>query len=143
MAMQKINRLLLKHKDAFLKVEKEYQFGTIAVRISDSDSFHTTGRGKKEISDITTVLVVDHANKVVYPIENKATLNAPLLHRIFTENKSVDHILHFHTVLPNAPTFPYAPPGTVRDTMTPKVNKSFNVKGHGCYMLVDSNNNVI
>lgn len=109
-------------------------FGTVAVRCKKEGGFITTCRGKKELKEWTYVQNVDHENRTVYVSERKATLNAPLLDMIFRNNDNVDTIIHYHEQIPELPTLNYAPPGTVRDSMR-KVKSSFNIEGHGCFLL--------
>jgi hypothetical protein len=113
------------------------RFGTVAVRTHDG--FATTGRGKRELDEVTIVSSVDHAARVVNVQGSKATLNAPLLDRIFKMNKDADVIEHYHKmIIPGLPVQPWAPPGTVRDTER-DVHTSFYVDGHGCYIIRNVN----
>jgi len=133
----RLNAMLEKCAPRFTHVEGGYIFGTVAMRdpanFSDGGAFKTTGRGKKEDTKVD-VLRVDHETREV-TATGKASLNAPLLHRIFETNKDVRYIIHFHEQVPGLPTFSYAPPGTVRDSMR-SINTSFNIKGHGCFLLI-------
>lgn len=131
----KIRNLIRKHAADFRRVENSMIFGTVAVRFHSG--FLTTGRGKKELDDIVYVSDVNHKKREVYVVgvPKKASLNAPLLARLF-ENPAVDHIVHYHKQEPSLVTAFYAPPGTVRDTE--RVNAaSFNIEGHGCMLLFD------
>lgn len=131
----KINNLIGRYASKFTTVENGIKFGTVAVR--DSSGFLTTGRGKRELDDIVHVLCVNHVKKevVVAGGSRKASLNAPLLARLF-ENPAVDQIVHYHEQEPKLPTAFYAPPGTVRNSE--RVNSgSFNIAGHGCMLLFD------
>ncbi len=132
-AVNKIKKLLGKFADKFVAVEDGTMFGTIAVRYKSG--FVTTGRGKKELDDIVRVLRVSHKKREVISGPRKASLNAPLLARIF-ENPKVDHVVHYHKQEPSLPTFSYAPPGTVRDTNRPN-HISYNIEAHGCILLFD------
>lgn len=123
------------HRSKFIATESGYIFGTVAVRVGDSQEFITTGRGKKEIEEIVHVFRVDHKSKKVYA-NSKATLNAPLLARIF-ENDQIHLILHFHEQMRNCPTLVYAPPGTVRDTER-DIRTSFNIDSHGCFLFFNN-----
>mgnify|MGYP002788255012 FL=1 len=78
----------------------------------------------------------------------KATLNAPLLVRVWEKWK--DHpkvvaVLHLHEQLPNVPTVPYAPPGTARDNLRDLDNlpPAFNIEGHGFVACLDGNLEVV
>jgi len=136
-AYQKAVGLVDKYRDKFVEVEGGLIFGTVAVR--SGSGFVTTSRGKNELSDFTYVRGVDHRGRVVHVSGKKATLNAPLLATIF-EDMRVGEIIHYHEQLPNLPTFPYAPPGTVRDSIR-EFGGSFNIAEHGCYLVFDKEGN--
>lgn len=117
----------------------EYLFGSIAVKIDDH-SFITTIRGKKDLKDYTTISI-DHDKGLVMAYPYKATLNAPLIARMF-ENKNVKAVIHYHNTIPNLPIYPYAFPGTIRDSN--RNNKTyFNIKNHGVIILLDKDKNII
>ena len=107
--------------------------------------FVTTTRGKHELGDAVCVVDVDHDNEmVVYTVDGqKASLNAPLLHILFLSCPDVHHIEHYHDQVDGLPTEPYAPPGTRRDSYRrdwfvpprPRGRWSFNIEGHGCFLL--------
>lgn len=129
-----VRKLTVMHKTKFITVENGMIFGTVAVRYKSG--FVTTGRGKHELEDIVKVVSVDHSkHEVLVEGPKKASLNAPLLARLF-ENEAVDHIVHYHQQEPTLPTLQYAPPGTVRDSNRPN-HVSFNIEGHGCMLLFD------
>jgi len=131
-AQSKIRELINQFSSKFRPVENGIIFGTIAVR--QESGFLTTGRGKRELETLVNVLRVNHNSlEVTVAGEMKASLNAPLLAKIF-ENPAVDYIIHYHQQELGLPTLPYAPPGTVRDTDRRK-DTSFNIKGHGCILL--------
>lgn len=128
----KLRSLIQEYKDEFFLTEAGLIFGTIAVR--HCKGFLTTGRGKRELDSFSLVDYVDHSNLIVHVKDGtKASLNAPLLANTFM-NPLVDHIVHYHKELPNLPTFPYAPPGSRRDSIRPNTT-SFNIKEHGCMLL--------
>jgi hypothetical protein len=118
-----------------------YKFGTIAVRLGNTSSFTTTARGKVELNDLSFVEKVDHRRKKVYAYK-KATLNAPLLHKIFTKRKDIKAIVHCHEEKDNCKLFPYSVPGTVRDAFIAEALPSdcnvFCIKGHGTFELLTS-----
>lgn len=62
--------------------------------------------------------------------DNKATLNAPLLIAVGETNEA-KAVLHLHEQLPDVPTVPHAPPGTVRDNNRIIPGPAFNIEGHG------------
>lgn len=133
------------YKSRFTRTEDGYIFGTIAVRTSRG--FLTTGRGKKELDEWAWVKRVDHEKRIVQVPYPKATLNAPLLDTIFRRIPRAKAILHYHTPYKKAgkkalPTLPYAPPGTVRDSVR-EIESSFNIENHGCFIIFDKNREVI
>jgi len=131
----RVKSLIHRHAERFVAVEGGYIFGTVAVR--HDRGFVTTGRGKRELESIAYVPYVDHAKREVCVAgEGKASLNAPLLSRMF-DNPRVDYIMHYHEQIPDLPTYPYAPPGSVRDTERPSTT-SFNIEEHGCMLLFDA-----
>jgi hypothetical protein len=93
-------------------------FGTFAVRLKvGENAFATTTRGKKEGEDkVAIVADVDH-DKHIVKSDRKATLNAPLLHKVFEMNPDMQILLHDHKVIPGAatPEKPYQFPGTTGD----------------------------
>lgn len=110
-------------------------FGTVALRAAEG-GFWTTGRGKQELDDVVYVREVDHAARIVHSAGRKATLNAPLLAELFARMPALHAIVHGHVQKAGLPTLPYAQPGTVRDSLR-KVAGSFNIQGHGCFLLYD------
>ncbi len=133
--LDKLQSYIRLYHDKFVSVESGLIFGTVAVR--HKSGFVTTGRGKRELDSFAYVTRVDHDAKTVHVASDlKASLNAPLLARLF-ENPRVDTVLHYHAQEPNLPTYPYAPPGTVRDTDR-RNHTSFNIADHGCMRLFDS-----
>lgn len=133
-AIGRVKALIDCYHEKFLYTEAGLIFGTVAVR--NGNGFVTTGRGKRELDSIAHVGYVDHDQKKVYVGGNgKASLNAPLLARVF-ENPQVDYLVHYHEQVEALPTYPYAPPGTVRDTERPN-HTSFNISEHGCMLLFD------
>lgn len=130
----KLRSLIACYEPHFLAVETGLIFGTVAVRCETG--FVTTGRGKRELGSVVSVESVDHFGRVVHTKNDaKASLNAPLLDKMF-ENPEVDSIVHYHEQVADLPTYAYAPPGTVRDSLRPN-GTSFNIEGHGCMLLHD------
>ena len=120
----------------------QYRFGTVAMRCEEG--FLTTVRGKKELGDWTHVLRIDNGElpRVVVNGEynhTKATLNAPLLGNIFSANPRVQTIIHYHEQVDGFKTLPYAPPGTVRDSVREDISHGFNIEGHGTFKLFNGN----
>lgn len=143
--VQHLKTLLQRFASRFSPVEGGLIFGTVATRMSDfPDGFVTTPRGKKELSTFVMVLDVHHDNKIISVRGNtKATLNAPLLHRIFQDFPEVQSVVHYHAPDPSLIIHDYAPPGTVRDSMRPLGKGSFNIANHGCFLLLDKNGETI
>ena len=133
---QKIDKLVEQYRERFTEVESGYVFGTVAVRMGSGPAFVTTRRGKKELDGRVFVQSVNHGSRTIITSGDKATLNAPLLYRIFEENPNVDAIVHFHEQDFELEILPYAPPGTKRDVERP-VATSFNIRNHGCFLLLD------
>ena len=130
----KLRSLIERYKSRFVHAETGLIFGTVAVR--HWSGFLTTGRGKRELNSTAHVRRVDHEKRIVYAAHGaKASLNAPLFDRMF-ENPEVDAVVHYHEQVPGLPTYPYAPPGSVRDTNRPNAG-SFNINEHGCILLFD------
>lgn len=121
-------------------------FGTFAVR--DGNGFVTTARGKKELEQFVRVVKVDHESlKVFVEGDARATLNAPLLARIFESNPEVHSVVHMHhnlneTEHMNLPVSAYAPPGTVRDNLR-FVGSSFVIERHGSFLLLDKEGRIL
>lgn len=133
------NRLCDEYRDRFKKRPEgpsgaERVFGSLAVRIDD-DHVLVSPREKGlmfSAADAVVVTKVDHANRIVHTLNGKkATLNAPLLLRVMDAHRARAAV-HLHEDLPGCETYPYAPPGTVRDNDRPFTERSFNIEGHGC-----------
>jgi hypothetical protein len=110
-------------------------FGAVLVR--DGDGYLVSPREKGEmfnsasathVSEVTGRLVITEG-------PTKATLNAPLLIRV-AEKYKANAVLHLHESMPNVPTVPYAPPGTVRDCLRDIPGPAFNIEGHGFIAVV-------
>ncbi len=115
------------------KFEKHNNFGTVAVRIYEN-TFITTSRKKESVG--VYIDRVDHEQHIVYcEGECKATLNAPLLDRIFKANPRVAYIVHYHEIVEGLPLYEYETPATVADSQRHGIGKSFCIKHHGCYLL--------
>jgi hypothetical protein len=138
-----VGQYLDRMPEIFTQVEDGLLLGTIAMRpLCEPGGFWTTARGKTELSGAVHVRSVDHGARVVHTVGAKATLNAPLLERIFTALPQVQTIVHAHQQVDGLPTLPYAPPGSVRDTER-AVTGSFNVAEHGCFILLDGSGNQV
>lgn len=130
-----------KFKDKMMTVYGDkYLFGSIAVKTDNG--FITTLRGKENLDSFVLVKSVDHKARIIYTINNKATLNAPLLDNCF-KNKKIKAIVHLnHNFDKNLKTYSYAFPGTKKDSL--RTNKtSFNIAYHGLIYLFDENGNLL
>lgn len=113
----------------------ERTFGSFAVK-DDESGFWTTTRGKNGgRSEISRVYEVNHSKRVVLA-NKKATMNAPLIDKIFELNPYTEVVLHDHIKLPNVPTFNYEMPGTAGEVniayrALAEEAEIFNIEGHG------------
>ncbi len=82
---------------------------------------------------------MDFKEHTLYVSGKKATLNAPLLAKIF-ENKKVEAIVHIHEFNECFPYYEYAFPGTLQDSIREN-NTSFNIRYHGVFLLFDKKGN--
>lgn len=128
--------LISRHSDKFKTTQGGYVFGTVAVRTGVS-SFITTARGKRELDDWTLVRAVDHEKHEVYASPKRATLNAPLLSHIFQCFPDVMSVVHYHECPKDSTykVYPWAPPGTVRDSVRKLDGGNFVIDHHGVYIL--------
>lgn len=95
-----------------VKKEDSRYYGTFAIR--KPNGFLTTKRGKKNNLDITWVKNVDHDNAIIYAVE-KATLNAPLLDKVFKINTHLNILIHGHDLNGKLVHHQYEFPGTKGD----------------------------
>lgn len=118
----------------------KYIFGSIAIKTKNG--FITTIRGKENFNEHVLVHEIDHEKHIIKVDGKKATLNAPLLSKLF-ENEKVKAIVHInHYFDKNLPTYEYAFPGTVRDSFRDD-NTSFNIKYHGVVYLFDKDGKML
>lgn len=120
----------------------DYIFGCVAIRIGNTNSFITTIRGKKDLTEYTIVKDVDNLKKEVKVIGKKAALNAPLLYNLFFENNNAKKIIHINHKYTNDVTVEYEFPGTINDSLR-NMNTSFNIRYHGFFKLYDKVGNKI
>lgn len=119
---------------------RDMVFGAVAVKTAEGWLCSPREKGQqfsaKNAVLVTKVIIEHPEGRRFVDVEGltKATLNAPLLIR-FGEASQAAAVLHLHEQLPDVPTLPYAPPGTVRDnerTIPIKaLTKGFNIEGHG------------
>lgn len=119
----------------------KFLFGSVAVKTSNG--FITTIRGKENLNDFTIVYNVNHKEHIVKVENKKATLNAPLLHYLFSKNKNIKIIVHLNGEFDNSlPTLKYAFPGTEKDSIR-DINTSFNIRHHGLVYLFNEKGELI
>jgi len=111
----------------------KYRFGTVAVKMPDGRIL-TTGRGKKELSEMAIINGVNYETNVVYASGKKPTLNAPLIKHIFDTN-DISAVIHYHELSEGLKIEPYAFPGTVRDSLR-DVKESFVINPHGTFLFI-------
>lgn len=144
LAMRQFDRIVDKHRDRFVKrtADGDKVFGAVAVQVGSvggDGGWLVSPREKGSLftsADAVWVRDVHYGEHLVKVAGGgKATLNAPLLIRVATLTNATS-VLHLHEQLPDVPTLPYAPPGTVRDSnreilfIQPHLT-SFNIEGHG------------
>lgn len=96
-------------------------FGCFAIR--KGDGFFTTTRGKRSgDSAISFVAKVDFEKRVVHATR-KATLNAPLLAKIFQDNPHIGYLIHGHDLRGNPLSGEYQFPGSLGDLRNSFVTK--------------------
>lgn len=96
-------------------------FGCFAIR--KGNGFFTTTRGKKGgDSAVAYVDKVDFEKRIVHSTR-KATLNAPLLAKIFADNPRLKYLIHGHDLRGTPASKEYQFPGTVGD-----LSNSFTTK---------------
>jgi len=141
--------LISRWKDKYNVGYKDYIFGTVAIKRKHGDvyaGFWTTARKKASLDmNLLYVLKVNHYTREVFVVDSQnrsATLNAPLLDSIFSQVKKAEAVVHFHHQMTGLETFDYAIPGTKRDSVR-NITRSFNIKGHGCYLILDENGVVL
>lgn len=136
--INKFKELLNTYVNSFKDVNNLI-FGTIALRTNFG--FITTTRGKKDLLNISCIFNVDFETKKILANE-KGSLNAPLLFKIFNDNKNVEYIIHSHDINEKYESLEYHMPGTMNDSNR-NISKSFNIKYHGSFDLYDKNNKII
>ena len=119
----------------------KYLFGSVAIKTTNG--FITTIRGKENLKDFTIVYKVNHKEHIVEVANKKATLNAPLLHYLFENNKNIKSIVHLNGEFDKfLPTLEYAFPGTEKDSIR-DINTSFNIRHHGLVYLFNEKGELI
>jgi hypothetical protein len=141
-ALEKAKHLAEDYKDRLLEGTQDTGmiFGCVAVRIPDSCSFVVSSRGKKSLDEFTTVYLADFRDNtvVIKTGDKKASLNAPLLAAMFKDCPRLQAVVHWHakSLSKDVPVLPYAPPGTVRDSMRCLWGEDmFFIEGHGMFKV--------
>ena len=117
-------------------------FGCVAVAVEDG-GFVVSPRGKKALDESPVyVSEVDHEKLTVVSHGGKPSLNAPLLDWVFRHNPHIGGLLHHHGTGDGSQVYPYAPPGTVRDSQR-QLDESigrdvmvFEIEHHGVFRLL-------
>jgi hypothetical protein len=119
----------------------DHVLGSLAVRL-ESDSVLMSPRKKgnhfssKDGIFVRNVFILPD-NEVV-TCGGKATRNAPLLFHHLNRYPEAHAVLHLHEQLDGVPTVPYAPPGSVRDSVRDGVAPVFNIDRHGFVAALDA-----
>lgn len=136
-----MDKILDRYRDGFLQdfAGGGTAFGSVAVR-QPHDMMLTTPRVKHSQLTCKNCVVarVDLDKRTVFTQRGlKATMNAPLLWRVLQFHGAAAAVLHLHKELPDVPTYNYAPPGTVRDSIRGDLPKAFNIEGHGSVVCLN------
>lgn len=105
-------------------LENDQAYGCLAVRFENG--MFCSGRGKSKLKkEISFVSEVDYLRNIVFS-DQKATLNAPLLFKIFKENPSLEILWHQHDLKQQGNPLSYIFPGTNLELIesNPSVNNS-------------------
>ena len=146
---EKVNTLLNifnKYKEKFditlLPGDKRF-LGCIAVRCKNG--IITSGREKTQSSFINELSFIKSIKDYkIYAVGNKASFNSSLLWALFKNNSECEAIVHYHHEVKGITNLSYLPPGTEREAKTyGKLKHSFNIRGHGCILLLDKEGNLI
>lgn len=138
------DRFVDRYRDRFIaKGTGDRVFGALAVRMPSGGALCSPREKGKMFSaldavDVAPIAPDDIKNRTITTVNgHKATMNAFLLLRHLEQHPSATAVLHLHEQLPDVPTVPYAPPGTVRDNMREIVAPAYNIEGHGCITILD------
>ena len=122
--------------------KRDILFGCIAVR--HGNGFIVSSRGKKNILETSYVEDVDHSNlKLKVKGEKKASINSPLIDKIFTMMPKVQSIVHYHKIERDLMVLPYAFPGTTKDSLRNIPGHSFCIDHHGTFLLLDKEGKIL
>lgn len=138
------DRFVDRYRERFIaKGTGDRVFGALAVRMYGNGALCSPREKGKLFSSLDAVDVApiasdDITNRTITTVNgHKATMNAFLLLRHLEQFPSATAVLHLHEQLPDVPTVPYAPPGTVRDNLREIVAPAYNIEGHGCITILD------
>lgn len=115
-------------------LKRGFTFGCFALKLKNG-RFITTTRGKNK-SGFSIVNDIDHDQRIIFA-NNKATLNAPLLHKLFELNPEINILIHGHKQIKDISTKLYAFPGTVEEVNLVEkfydgcIAFAFNIINHG------------
>lgn len=142
---RKFDRFVSKYRKRFVKrlPDGHHVFGALAIPCGSE--LLVSPREKGALFDSRSAVVVstvDYVDKKIQTFGGKATLNAPLLARHFVKYPEAAGVLHLHEQLPNVPTLPYAPPGTLRDTYREIPGPVYNILGHGFIACLDKDGEI-
>lgn len=125
-------------------------FGSIAVRIgieNKLDYAMMTPRMKSDAVDAFDCPTVTVNDRNVVAVKTcgldrdvpprKATMNAPLLWDVLRQHPDAAGVVHLHEFDASAPILPYAPAGTVRDSLRGSLPRRFNIEHHGLVACVN------
>lgn len=115
--------------------------GSLALKVDGGFLITSRGSNKQQLSSDDVVLVrrIDWKKRKIYitsPSTKKASLNAPLMQKIFETFPKINAVVHTHRYYPRTQTTPFAEtPGTLEYALAPinllQKNKLVNLKDHG------------
>jgi hypothetical protein len=145
-AEQRYWRLVKEHKETIEGTgsDGETVLGCVAVAVDDG-GFIVSARGKKGLDEPPVyVSAVNHEKRFVVSHGGKPSLNAPLLDWVFRDNPHIGGLLHHHGAGDGLYVYPYAPPGTVRDSQRQldgaigRDARVFEIEHHGAFRLLSN-----
>lgn len=152
-AARVFNVIVDKHRQWLLAKHDgtDHVFGAVAARVPGQEGGAICTPRVKSIRlsaddavDVAPIAPDDLEHRRVVTVGgHKATMNATLLLRHLDKYPQAAGVLHLHEQLPNVPTAPYAPPGTVRDNLREIPAPVYNIEGHGFIAAVDKNGGIL
>jgi len=138
-ALDRYDRLVERHRGIIegTGTVGDMVFGCIAVAVEEG-GFVISERGKSSIaSSAVYVSKVDHNTRRVVSHGGKPSLNAPFIDWLLRNNPHMWGVLHHHGTGSSLPSYPYAPPGTVRDSQRSLADEmEFEIAHHGTFKLL-------